>query len=80
MTLMTQNVHPIQRTPIPTEQDTGWVPELVWTFWRRKVIAPARNQTTDHPTHRKITLLNTLFCLFNLKAVKVGFVVKKKWQ
>ena len=41
---------PGERTPVPTKQETGWDPELIWMFWRReKSLDPARIQTPDRP-------------------------------
>jgi hypothetical protein len=37
---------PQKVTPLPTEQDTGWAPQLVWTFWRRKSYCPS--QKSNH--------------------------------
>jgi hypothetical protein len=34
----------------PIEYEAAWVPEMVWTFWRReKFLAPTGIQTPDHP-------------------------------
>jgi hypothetical protein len=45
---------------VPTEQKTGWDPQLVWTLWRReKSLAPARNQSNSRRTDLLVTeLLN----------------------
>ena len=34
----------LEVNPVPIEQEAGWVPETVWTFWRReKYLAPVRS-------------------------------------
>jgi hypothetical protein len=39
---------PLRQKPVaPIAQVVGWVPELVWMFWRRqKYLGPAGNQAT----------------------------------
>ena len=35
---------PVKKAPVPIEQEVGWAPEPVWTFWRRqKSLVPAGN-------------------------------------
>jgi len=46
--------------PLPTEQGTGWVPELVWTFLREQSLAPAKNQTSDCKAHSLAAILTNL--------------------
>jgi len=29
-----------QVTPMPTEQEVGWEPELAWAFWRKEKSLP----------------------------------------
>jgi hypothetical protein len=31
---------PGQKTPVPTEYETGWAPEPVWTLWRTYMSMP----------------------------------------
>jgi hypothetical protein len=32
--------------PVPTGQDAGWAPELIWMLWRREIsLAPVGNRT-----------------------------------
>jgi hypothetical protein len=36
----------VERIPVPTGQEAGWAPELVWELWRREnSLAAAGNQT-----------------------------------
>ena len=37
-----------QATPMPTEQEAGWEPELAWAFRRKKISSPGRNQSMMH--------------------------------
>jgi hypothetical protein len=48
---------PRENTPVRVEQQAEWVPEPVWTFWRREIILPG-----DRPACSLVTvgLLNTL--------------------
>jgi hypothetical protein len=32
-----------ERALIPTRQNTGWVPDVAWMFWRRNKFTSARN-------------------------------------
>jgi len=42
------------------QQEPGWAPDLVWTFWRTgKPFVPARNPTLDHPDHSTVTVPTT---------------------
>jgi hypothetical protein len=29
----------LRKNPVPIACETGWVPELVWMFWRKKYLA-----------------------------------------
>ena len=54
-------LHTVKQPLIPTEQENGWAPESVWTFWRRqKSLAFAGNQTTNRPTYSSVTITTTL--------------------
>jgi len=45
-----------ERTPIPTEQDAGWAPEPVWSFWRRdKSPAPTGIRAPDRPARTLVS-------------------------
>jgi hypothetical protein len=39
---------------------TGWVPELVWTFWQRASLACVTIQTMDHPAFSIVTILTAV--------------------
>jgi len=46
----------LEINPVPTGQEAVWVPERVWTFWRReKYLAPVRSVQLDYtiPVRRK---------------------------
>jgi len=51
--------------PLPTEQGTGWVPQLVWTFLREQSLVPARNQTSNFKVHSLVAILTNLHQLEN---------------
>jgi len=54
-------LHTVKEPLIPTEQETGWAPESVWTFCRRqKSLTFAGSQTTDCPAHSSVTITTTL--------------------
>jgi hypothetical protein len=38
---------PGNKPPVPPEQEVGWDPEPIWTFWREKSLPPARIWTSD---------------------------------
>jgi len=35
---------PGKQPPVPTDQEVGWAPEQVWTWWREKSQVPARTK------------------------------------
>jgi len=46
----------MERTPIPTEQDAGWTPQPVWSFWRReKSPAPTGIRAPDRPARTLVS-------------------------
>jgi len=48
---------PVGITPVPTEYETRWAPEPVWTFWRReKSLFPTGIQTPDRTVRSVVTL------------------------
>jgi hypothetical protein len=54
--------HPLHKrknnTPVDTEEETCWVPQPVWTFWRtEKYTAPARIRAPDWPTRSLVAIL-----------------------
>ena len=68
---------PQERTPIPTELDAGWAPQLVWTFGRReKSVAPNGTRTPDRPVRNLVTVLTELSRLV-LSPVYVEYVVRE---
>ena len=49
---------PGERTLVPTEQEAGWTPELVWSFWRREKIPcpyPDSNPGPSIPQYSRYT-------------------------
>jgi hypothetical protein len=56
-----------ESTPVPTEEEAGWTPELVWIFWRgEKSLATARIRTLDHLPHSLATIPITLSWLHDM--------------
>ena len=52
---------PGQSTPVRTEQEVRWVPEPVWTFWRReKSHVSTGIRTADHQTRNLVCISITL--------------------
>lgn len=55
----------LQRAPgnkhlVHIQQEPGWAPDLVSTFWRTGIsLALARNPTLDHPEHSTVTVPTT---------------------
>jgi hypothetical protein len=46
-------------TPIPNQQEAGWAPEPVATFWRReKSLAHTGILTSDSPARSRVTVRN----------------------
>jgi len=41
----------LERTPLPTEEESEWTAELVWTFWRRKNSLHFSNKTSHTDFH-----------------------------
>ena len=49
------------RTPVPIEQTAVWVPQPVWTFWRReKYLVPAGLRDSDRRIRILVDILATL--------------------
>jgi hypothetical protein len=54
-------LYPCEIIPVPNEYLAGWVPGLVWTFWRNdKSLAHTGIWTLDHPTRSLVTIPNML--------------------
>ena len=50
-----------ERTQVPTEEEAGWAPQTVWTFWRtEKSIARIAIRSPDPAARSLITTLITL--------------------
>jgi len=47
---------PSKEQPIPIEQELGWVPEPVWTRWRRENIPDPAGNRTPFVQHTAYTL------------------------
>jgi len=45
---------------VPTELEAGWVPEPVWTYWKRKSLALPGHGTLDCPAHSLVTMSTIL--------------------
>jgi len=51
----------LESAPIPTEQEPGWAPAPVWTFWwREKSLTAARIGIPDGSTRDLVTTMTTL--------------------
>lgn len=49
--------------PLPSEQETGWAPQLVWTFWKReKPLGPTGNPSSflNCPAFNLVIIQSTL--------------------
>jgi hypothetical protein len=58
----------------PIEYEAAWVPELVWTFWRReKFIAPTGIRTPDRPACDPVA---TRIMLLHLQLYNITCTVK----
>ena len=56
-----QMLPPRERTLVPTEQETGWTPEPVWTFpEKKKYLTPTGIWTPNRPARSLVTTSNTL--------------------
>jgi hypothetical protein len=45
--------------PVPTKQDRGWAPELIWMLWRREIsLTSAENQTQVFGCPAVVTILS----------------------
>ena len=54
-------LYPGEGTVVSVQKEAGWVPEAVWTLWRRdKSHAPTQIQTPDCPAHSLVTRLAML--------------------
>jgi hypothetical protein len=44
---------PGNEPPTPIGQEAGWVPETVWTLWRKQFLSPAGNRilVVQAPAH-----------------------------
>jgi hypothetical protein len=59
-----QTLYSLGKTSVPNEQEAGFAPEPVWTFWRReKSVATAGIQTPDCTTHSLTAISTTLYQL-----------------
>lgn len=58
---MSRPLYHLESAPIPTEQESGWAPVPVWTFWlREKFLTAARIGIPDGPTRDLVTTLTKL--------------------
>jgi hypothetical protein len=51
---------PRESPPVPVEYDVGWVPESVWTVWKREKSCPCRESNPGRPASGQ--LLYRLSC------------------
>lgn len=54
------NFMPQERTPVPTEQEAGWVPSRSGQFGEEKFSCNNRNCTLDRPACSLVTILAEL--------------------
>jgi hypothetical protein len=54
---------------IPLKYEVEWVPEIVWTFWRKEKVslALAGVGTSDHSAHGLVTISNTVFQILHCR-------------
>jgi hypothetical protein len=66
---------------VPSEQEVGWVPDLVGTFWRRGMsLAHARIQIPDCPVRILVTMLTELSCLHLVEEMAYSHIFLVRWN